>query len=257
MREAAWAALILSGSPFASERLAEELTGPLAARAAVPLAIVGDERDAARLLDRLRAAPTSALVNAVGWAGSLAALPTLLDLLGHDDPVVQLSAAYALDRITGAGLYEDVEVPPETILVPDVEEPDVGEPKEPRLAREVSDPRDRPSEGASDTMRQPSIDPDRWRAWWIEREASFQPALRYRRGSPYTPAISLWELDALPLTPGERRALQRELVVRTGHAVRFDPHDFVAVQEEALADWAKPAQRMSGSPGQWIRPMRR
>ena len=42
----------------------------------------------------------------------------------------------------------------------------------------------------------------------------------------------------------ERRWLMRELVVRTGQFVRFDPHDFVAVQEEALAAWAPIAQRM-------------
>ena len=77
------------------------------------------------------------------------------------------------------------------------------------------------------------------------------------RGSPYTPTVSLWELDAWPVTPVERRWLQRELVVRTGHLVRFDPHDFVAVQELSLQAWAPVAQRMSGSPGAWVRPMRR
>lgn len=259
LREAAWAALVLSGSPFASDVLAAELDGPLAARAAVPLAIVGDERDAARLVARMAQAPSPALVNAVGWAGAAEAVPALIDLLGHDDPVVQLTAAYALERLTGARMIEEVEMPPEAIVAPDVEEPDVGErgDRPPSLARQVSDPRDRPSEGASDTALQPTVDASRWRAHWIDRAGNYTPGLRYRRGNLYTPAISAWELDALPLTPGERRWLQRELVVRTGHLVRFDPHDFVKVQEEALAAWDKLARRAGGAAGTWTRPLRR
>jgi len=46
--------------------------------------------------------------------------------------VVQLTAAYALDRITGARLYEKVDVPPETIAVADVAEPDVASPRSAR-----------------------------------------------------------------------------------------------------------------------------
>lgn len=254
VREAAWAALLLSGSPFAPEILLAELDGPLAARAAVPLAIVGDERHAAHLRERLAAAPTPALVNAVGWAGAPEAFPTLLELLRHDDPVVQLSAAYALVRITGARLEEEVEVPPEAIDVADVEEPDVGEPKGPKLSRMVSDPRDRPSEGSPEKVALPTVDPDRWRAWFAARGEEYKPGLRYRRGSPYSAALSCWELDTLPLTPGERRTLQRELTVRTGQHVRFDPHDFVKVQEEAIAEWAKVARRCGGAAGTWSRP---
>jgi hypothetical protein len=199
------------------------------------------------------------MVNAVGWAGLTESIPALMELLRHEDPVVQLSAAYALDRITGARLYEDVEVSPEAIMVPDVEEPAVGEPSaEPRrLAQAVSDPRDRPSEGANETARQPTVRVELWQAYFAEKGPDYRPNTKYRRGSPYTPTVSLWELDAWPLTPGERRWLMRELVVRTGHFVRFDPHDFVAVQEEALSAWAPIAQRMSGSPGAWGVPMRR
>jgi hypothetical protein len=257
LREAAWAALMLSGSPFAADALAAELDGKLAGHAALALALVGDERDAARLLDRMKAAPTPGLVNAVGWAGQPEAFDALVEVLDHGDPVVQLTAAYALDRITGARLMEDVEVPPESIAVPDVEEPDVGEPRPPSLAREVSDPRDRPSEGSPDTVTHPTVDPARWRAFWHERGADYKPGSRYRRGSLYTPSVSCWELDTLPLTPGERRQLQRELCVRTGQVVRFDPHDFVSVQEEALAEWAKVARRHGGAAGSWTRPMRR
>ena len=257
LREAAWLAMLYSNHPHLTDALTAELTGPLAHRAALPLAITGNERDAAHLLDLLRAGPTPSLVTAVGWAGSPEAVPLLIDLLQHDDPVIQLGAAYALDRLTGARLYDEVELPPEAIDVPDVEEPDVGDPKPPALSRQVSDARDRPSEGAGDTATQPTIRADRWRAYWVEKGASYRLTSKYRRGSLYTPTVSLWELDAWPVTPVERRWLQRELVVRTGHFVRFDPHDFVAVQELALQAWAPIAQRMSGNAGSFTRPMRR
>lgn len=257
LREAAWLAMLYGNHPHLTEVLSAELGGPRAHRAALPLAITGNDRDAARLIDLLRASPTPSLVTAVGWAGSPDGVPLLIDLLGHEDPVIQLGAAYALDRLTGARLYDTVELPPEAIDVPDVEEPDVGEPKGPSLSRMVSDSRDRPSEGAGDTATLPTIKADRWRAYWIEKGASYRLTAKYRRGSPYTATVSLWELDAWPVTPVERRWLQRELVVRTGQLVRFDPHDFVAVQELSLQAWAPVAQRMSGSPGAWARPMRR
>ncbi len=257
VREAAWAAMAFAGHTHAADVLAHELGGPREARAAVALAIVGDDRDADRLLARMRAEPSPSLVNAVGWAGLPESVEPLIELLTHDDPVVQLSAAYALDRITGARLYESVEVPPEAIMVPDVEEPDVGEPKAKPLANMVSDPRDRPSEGANDTVTQPTVSPDAWRAHWNERGPEYKPRLKYRRGNPYTPMVALWELDGLPLVPGERRWLQRELVARTGHYVRFDVHDFVTVQEASIKAWEPIAQRMSSHAGGWARPMRR
>lgn len=257
LREAAWLAMLYSNHPHLTEVLTAELAGPRAHRAALPLAIAGNERDAAHLIDLLRASPTPSLVTAVGWAGSPDAVPLLIDLLGHEDPVIQLGAAYALDRLTGARLYDTVELPPEAIDVPDVEDPDVGEPKGPPLSRLVSDARDRPSEGSGDTATQPTIRADRWRAYWLDKGASYRLTAKYRRGSPYTPTVSLWELDAWPVTPVERRWLQRELVVRTGQLVRFDPHDFVSVQELSLQAWAPVAQRMSGNAGSFTRPMRR
>jgi len=39
--------------------------------------------------------------------------------------------------------------------------------------------------------------------------------------------------------------------------VRFDPHDFVPVQEEALRAWHPIASRTSSTPGRWTRPYRR
>ena len=115
-----------------------------AGSAASLLGIVAGPDDAKLLLERAVATPTRASVAAVGWAGSKAAMPALMKLLQHKDEPVVLAAAYALDRMTNAGLYEDAIVEAEEIMVPDMPEPDLGEKKPPPLAKVVSDPRDMP-----------------------------------------------------------------------------------------------------------------
>lgn len=253
--EAAWAAMALAGHPRAAEVCARELGAPREARAAIHLALVGDAEDAARLHARAQRAPSPALVAAVGWAGAPEHVPTLIGLLRLRDEAIVLAAATALDRLTGARLLETVDVPPESIAVEDPPEPEVGEP--PRLARATSDPRDLPAEGSPDTVTRPTTSPDRWSAFWSEAAERHRPGLRYRRGHPYWPAVSLWELDGWPVTPAERRLLQRELVIRTGHVVRFDPHDLVPVQEDALRAWEPIARRAGAGAGSWARAARR
>jgi hypothetical protein len=168
-----------------------------------------------------------------------------------------VAVAGALERITGAGLMEEVELPIDRITEPDAPEPDVGEPKPVRLARIVSDPRDLPADPAPELALRPASRADVWRAYWRERGGSFDMSARYRRGHPYTPLVSLRELDTFPCSPDERRTLVRELIIRTGGHVRLDPHDLVKVQEAALAAWEPMAARASGSPGRWTRPERR
>lgn len=252
----AWLAMALAGHPQASLVLSNALAGEDAEIAALLLALAGDARDADALLGAAVAKPARPLVTAVGWAGASDHVVPLMSFLEHDDKTVQLAAAYALERITGAGLWEKAEVPAEEIDVPEPPDPDMGEPKPVKLARLVSDPRDLPGEPAPDVVEQPTTSADRWRAFWIEKSGLFKQGLRYRRGHAYTPLVSLQELDAGPVTPGERRSLQRELCIRTGQVVRLDPLDMVVTQEEALREWLPIAQRASTKPGQWTRPYR-
>jgi hypothetical protein len=256
LRDALWLSMALSGHPRTRSVLEAALSGAGSESAALLLALSGDARDAATLLAAATAAPTRPLITAVGWAGAASAIVPLLKFLEHDDDMVRAAAAYALDRITGAGMWEDTEVPVEDIVVADPPEPDVGEPRPVRLARMVSNPRDLPLTPAPEVIRRPTTSVDRWRAYWAERGPSYELTARYRRGIPYLPSVSLRELDTFPCTPGERRSLQRELVIRTGTFVRLDPLDFVAVQEEALRAWEPIAARASSSPGAWYRPAR-
>ncbi|MGK3994499.1 hypothetical protein [Sorangium sp. So ce1024] len=259
LREAAWTAMALSDHPHASFTLRAAMESPEGGdMAALLLALAGDEADARHLVARAFEAPRRGLIVAVGWAGAASSVPLLIDLLERDgDKATKLAAAYALERITGAGLWDEVAVEDEEIVVAEPPEPDVGEPREVKLAQIVSDPRDLPAAPAPELVEQPTVDAARWRAFWIERCQGWDMGARYRRGLPYTPDVVLDELDTGRVTPGERRLLQRELIVRTGHFVRFDPHDFVVDQEEAIAAWRPIASRASGAPGRWTRPRRR
>jgi hypothetical protein len=255
VRMAARLAMVLSGDFRTVTSLREALDAEEeeeAAAAVSLLGIVAGPPEAELLIKNAVAAPTRASVAAVGWAGSKAAFPALMALLRHKDEPVVLAAAYALDRMSNAGLYEDAIVEADEIMVPDIPEPDLGDgPKAPALARMVSDPRDLPAEPSTDTLQRPSTDPLRWAAWWKEKGDSFEEKARHRRGYPYTPYISWLELDRWPCTPGERRLLHWELVARTGEYARFDTIDFVPVQEEAVAAWEPLARNASGSPGSW------
>lgn len=259
LRAAAWIAMALSAHPRAPELTFSELAGEQQERAAQVLCLVGDAYYNSRLLELARTAPTRPIVTALGWGGAASAILPLMGFLEHDDAAVKLAAAYALDRITGAGLYEMIEVEPEEIDVPDVPEPAVslGGTPSPKLVRLTSDPRDLPPEGSADALQQPTTDLARWQAYWQEKGQHYDPAARYRRGMPYSPNVSLGELDWAQATPGERRMLVRELVVRTGGYVPLDPHDFIAVQEKALTAWAPIAARASSSPGSWSMPRER
>lgn len=263
LREAGWAAMALSGHMHASTVLQTALSEEaLRDRAAIPLAVVGDAHDAARLLELAKAAPTENVLLALGWAGAADAIPFLIQTVGGKKKEHRIAAANALDRITGARLYQQLAVEPEKIEVEEPPEPEVDldgrKKKKPKpLAQMVSDPRDLPGEGAPDVLELPTIHAPTWQRFWQERREGFHAGHRYRRGHPYTPLVSWWELDQWRVTPFERRMLQRELVVRTGSFVPFDPFDWVPVQEEALKQWESVARSASGHPGVWNRPMRR
>ena len=126
--------------------------------------------------------------------------------------------------------------------------PERGEP--PRLDEDP--PHDKAGGGAL-WPDQSFKDPAKWRAFWLEHRRSFDPKQRLRRGNPYSPSVSLYELDQLPLSPEDRRRLHRELGARTGKLTRFDPHDFVLVQERSLAAWGALVKASAETPGSWGR----
>ncbi len=257
LRESALFALAVAGDSRDVHRLTAALEGRSVETAAVCLALLGDEQDAQHLLHRSRQTPCRAFAVALGWSGSGMAIAPLFELLESQSGELRAAAAWGLERITGAGLWEEAETPAENLDAPEPGSPDVGEPAAPKLVKVISDPRDEPDKPAPDLLERPSTDVARWRAWWQQNAGKFDMRRRYRLGQPYTPMIVLRELDAERRTPTERLLLQRELIVRTGTVVRLHPQDLVMVQEQAIRDWQGPARAASSSPGMWVRPGRK
>ncbi|MFT3772982.1 MAG: hypothetical protein QM820_46965 [Minicystis sp.] len=258
LQEAALDAMALAAHPDAAAAARTAAAGSLGDPALVRLALVADEQDARWLLARAKTSPTASAIDAVGWAGLVEAVPVLLEILESGEDDAKLAAGAALERLLGANLIEAVEIPPDAVEEAMVVDPDPDPPKpRPSLANLVSQPRDLPPAGSTETLEAPSTDPVKWRAYWAEHGRRLDPKQRLRRGHPYSPSVSLYELDRLPLAPEDRRRLHRELAARTGKITWFDPHDLVVVQERSLAAWGALLKATAETPGAWGRVVRR
>jgi hypothetical protein len=254
VQEAALAAMALAAHPRAAAAARAAASGALGDRALVRLAIVGDEADARWLLARMEAAPTAAAVEAIGWAGLVEAVPRLIRALETSEDEVKLAAGAALERMLGAGLLDEVEVMAEQLVEPPVPDPD---PEAKRLVEEPADQRHAAPTGAPEKLEVASLDPERWRAWWAEHGKRLDPKHKTRRGQGYSPSMSLYELDRLPLPAADRRRLHHELAARTESVAAFDPEDFVVTQERGLKAWEGIVRGMAEARGVWGRLGRR
>ncbi|MFO0758014.1 MAG: hypothetical protein U0359_16075 [Byssovorax sp.] len=252
LQAAALDAMLVAAHPRAASAARAAAGGPLGDRALLSLALAGTEDDARWLLSRAAASPTAPALEALGWAGLLDAAPLLIERLGAGDEETAPVAAAALERLLGAKLIEPIEVPPEKVedmllVDPDPEPPKAGSP----LGRQVSRARDLPSDGSPETIEGPTRDPAKWQAYWSAHGRALDPNQRIRRGQPYSPSVSLYELDQLPLSPEDRRRLHRELCAQTGRTVAFDPHDLVVEQEKGISAWGGVVKAMREAPGAW------
>jgi hypothetical protein len=151
-------------------------------------------------------------------------------------------------------MIERIEILPEALEEAEVADPDPEPPRaRPSLAALISEPRDLPPTGSSETIEVPSTDPAKWRAYWSAHGRSVDPKLRLRRGQAFSPSISLYELERLLLSPEDRRRLHRELAARTGKTTLFDPHNFVVTQEHRLKQWESHVRASTQAPGSWGR----
>ena len=258
VQEAALDAMALAGHARAASAARAAAAGALGDRALVRLALVGDEDDARWLLNRAKASPSVAAIEALGWAGLVDAVPWLIGMLESEEDEGKRAAGEALERLLGAGMIEAVEIGPEAVEDVVVIDPDPDPPKRggPSLAKLVSHPRDMPSAGSSETVEMASIDAAKWKGYWREHGRRYDPKQRIRRGQGYSPLVSLYELDQVALGSEDRRRLHRELAARTGRVVRFDPHDFVVVQEEGMGAWGRVVKGVGEKAGAWGRARR-
>ena len=256
LREALAWAMVIGSVSYPLDRLRDKLDGDMADQVLLPIAMAGDEPDAAKLVDHFTLKPTRQLASALGYAGHPRAIGALVDALERTQaPELKEACAFALQRLTGAELYEQVDVPPENLDVDTPDDPPLPDGGQP-LARKVSDRRDRPGKGSPDRLTLPTTRPDAWRSFIAENGVAFEGTRRLRRGKPYTPTQSLQEIETFQITPAERRVLYREVVIKTGKAVSFDPVDFIVSQEAALKTLAQSCEKASSQPGAWGRALR-
>ncbi len=212
--------------------------------------IAAERKDAERLLEWCTSEPTPALVEALGYAGDPACLPLLVGLLGTDDEELINTSASALERITGAGLIESVELPPEA----SVDNDPLAEEQPSSLEKEAQEP---VPEGSPDTIELPSRDQEQWRAYLEAHQEQLVPGTCTRRGVPHSPLVTVNELDRGPCTPVERQVLCWELATRGGLLASLHVDDFVTTQELWLERVEKAVQARGVSPGSWALPLDR
>ena len=251
LREAAWLCTAVRSRPQAAEHLRGHIDGPLSARAAPLLAAVGNRDDAERMCEHALKQPSEPLLDAVGASGHIGAVEGLMQLLDHEDPDVALAAAAALERITGAELRRDVDIPPEKLDDSELIEPDTGGFGGPSLGELVSDPRDQPSDGSADTVELPPPDRETWRAWWEQNRERFDSSKRYRMGQPFSALVAWSELDGPTLSYSQRKRSGNELLALLREHVGFSVDAFVVRQRQALVLWRPAAEKRIASAGAW------
>lgn len=254
VQAAALDAMPLASHPDAAGAARHAAGGVLGDRALLRVAIVGDDGDARWLRERATMTSSLAAIEALGWAGHLDALPLLFELVEGPDQAAQLAAATALDHLLGGSLTETIDIAPdhaEDVMVTDPD-PDPPHPRTP-LDALLGLARDPAPAGSPESIEAPSVDAARWRAHWLEVGRHLDPKQRIRRGQPYSPSVSLQELDRLPYLPIERRRLHRELAAWTGKITHFSPSDLVAVQERSIAAWGAHVRATTRVPGSWRR----
>jgi uncharacterized protein (TIGR02270 family) len=193
-------------------RQACQATGPLVPRLPWLLGLAGDARDFG-LLRQLsgRQDLKVEVLDALGMLGVPAAVPLLLEHLGHGKTEVKQSAASALALMSGAELTEQFRVPAEVD--------------------------DDTSEDAWREVTLPSIDAAKWSAWWKEHRSRLEGPSRLRFGRPYGLGVCIEEM-AHPRTPFAARVRAAlELGIRSGQTMGFQPDWPVCRQRQALQQW--------------------
>src|SRR5262249_48663990 len=143
------------------------------------------------------------------------AMNHLLEVLSDGDDDSKTAAHEALERITGAALAE---ADPE---------PKYREGEQPFL-RSFNPPEPRADLTADGRI---------WTAWWGAHQQHAKENIRYRYGSPWSFAQTLWDLEDERASLPSRRLAHVELVVRSGGAAALNLEGFVARQLKQISAW--------------------
>jgi uncharacterized protein (TIGR02270 family) len=200
--------------------------------AILPLGLAGGRNTLDLLTDLARKNSGSDCLIALGLLGDPISIPLLVSQM--EVPGCAASAAIALECITGAGLYETVFVPDE------IDEDELFESEREQLKQGITPTRgDGRPFGA--TVTRLSQKPEAWNQWLLD-QTRFTPSIRYRNGSPISPACLVEVLSAQSTPHQIRKSCLEELVIRYGKDVGIEADTPVARQTvlltEALA-WSR------------------
>ncbi len=183
------------------------------ADAALVLALSGDASTASELFAAAQEHPSPQVLEALGWAGSLAFVPFLIGHLQDDDVALAAAALRALQRLTAAGLdgSEDLKA---------------GE------GRKLHD-HYRPHEAPALLC----ADPEHWMAWWTQNMPRAKEGERYRHGHPWSIRDNVEEIRSSQTDAGSREWAVLELGVRSGRDVPLPLRHFVSRQTKYFQAW--------------------
>lgn len=212
----------------------------------VGLARGGDAHAVALIVAALRAGlePLVSL-SSLGQLGDPVALQVLYDALKTPDRAI--AASRALHRLTGADLYEQA-FKPEKIDESELFDDELQAWRDHRQAPKRGD-----GKPYGETIRELSIEPERWGLWLSRNVDRFTDGARYRRGQLCEPRVLLSELRDPHSGVLERASAADELAIRYNCPIALDTSVWVGAQRVALDDIALwiAAQGSRFVPGGW------
>ncbi len=199
---------LLLGSRAAWERA----RGTASRAALLALAVVGESKDLADLVARLkRGSPAAEVIWAVGFSGRRLAAEALLPLLREEAQGPLAAASFA--AITGLPM-----APPFLVEAPADEEDEGSEEEAEDLQAWLPAPRGLPGE----------VDAQAVESWWARRRDGFTEGTRYLRGTPLTVEVLARALETEPLR--RRPSLAWEVALRSGGALLVESRQWTQVQ---------------------------
>ena len=201
----------------------------------LPLALAGRREVLNEALQHARQKEeyTEQALLVLGLLGDVSAVYLLYSYL--DDEMFSETAAYSLQLITGAGLYEDVFVEEE------VSEDELFE-DEIKTYRETQKlPEKAPGQAYGEWVRRLSHNPHHWQKWLNEHQSQFKPAYRYRLGSLYSPVALYESLRSETIPFNIRRWLIEELNIQYHAEFKIEADMLVCHQDRVLSEikrWA-------------------
>lgn len=198
------------------------------------------------LIDRVKqGAVNEDCLISLGLLGSLKAVKTIFSFLQNKD--LSRAAAISLYLLAGAELIEEVHVPEE------IDEDELFEEELEAYRKNGTLPSKPDGQPFGETIRRLSQNPKDWQNWLNDNKSRFNPELRYRLGTPYSPSGLLKTLLSETSPYIARQSAIEEFKIRYGADFPIEAGMPVVMQERVLpciAQWVQ-ANGHRFQPGAW------